>query len=147
MRRFWKGRRQTALEDGLRASPEPRADFLEGLVRRTATPRARRRGPAALAASLSVAILLGLGVTGGLAASGSSIGNAASAVKHVFVASDKDKSQKSVKSNDTQSAKPARDQYTRPGKGCGDKNHEHTGPPGQNKKGGDVKPCPAPSQH
>jgi hypothetical protein len=27
----------------------------------------------------------------------------------------------------------------KPGKGCGDKNHTHTGPPG---KGGDFKPCP-----
>ena len=26
----------------------------------------------------------------------------------------------------------------KPGKGCGDKNHTHTGPPG---KGGDFKPC------
>jgi hypothetical protein len=29
----------------------------------------------------------------------------------------------------------------RPGKGCGDDNHTHTGPPGQNKKG-ESKPCP-----
>lgn len=27
----------------------------------------------------------------------------------------------------------------KPGKGCGDKNHTHTGPPGKN---GDFKPCP-----
>jgi len=34
----------------------------------------------------------------------------------------------------------SKSQY-RPGKGCGDKNHTHTGPPGQNKKG-NSKPCP-----
>jgi hypothetical protein len=35
----------------------------------------------------------------------------------------------------------AADSQYRPGKGCGDQNHVHTGPPGQVKKGND-KPCP-----
>jgi hypothetical protein len=35
--------------------------------------------------------------------------------------------------NATQASSP---QDTRPGNGWGDKNHDHTGPPGQNKKSG-----------
>ena len=35
----------------------------------------------------------------------------------------------------------AESQY-RPGKGCGDKNHTHTGAPGQEGKKNEDKPCP-----
>jgi hypothetical protein len=34
----------------------------------------------------------------------------------------------------------AKGQYGQPGKGCGDKNHDHTGPPGKNNGN---QPCPS----
>ncbi len=41
----------------------------------------------------------------------------------------------------------AKGQYGSPGKGCGNQNKDKTGPPGQVKKGGDVKDCPEQSQN
>jgi hypothetical protein len=47
-----------------------------------------------------------------------------------------------AKSGNGNSQGSAAESQYRPGKGCGDKNHTHTGPPGQQGKKNEGKPCP-----
>jgi hypothetical protein len=77
------------------------------------------------AAALSAAMLAALAAVGGLGYASSATSHAVKAVKNVVVKSHHTKSQLP-----TVQQSPAQNQY-RPGCGLGDKNHIHTGPPGQ----------------
>jgi hypothetical protein len=117
------------LEGRLRSQrPRPRAAFVEALSVRVRESRsARRRRPArvGVAAALAFGMLVSLGAVGGLGYAANAAKNAASAV---FSA------KKPTSSTDWAQAPPSGDQY-RPGYGWGDKNHNHTGPPGLARKG------------
>ena len=117
------------LERRLRAQrPRPREAFLESLsvhVREARSARRRRPARAAFAGALAVGLLAALASVGGLGYAATAAKNAADAV---------------FSPNPSNSATgPAAvsaggDQY-RPGYGWGDKNHNHTGPPGLKRKG------------
>lgn len=101
------------LEDRLREGPRPRDEFVDGIVRRAGRRPASRRGPALSAAVITGALVLGLGVTGGLGAAGSAVGDTADAIRGVFVVTD------TPPPTSDKGVKPADDQYGNPGKGCG----------------------------
>jgi cell division septal protein FtsQ len=77
------------------------------------------------AAALSAAILVALSAVGGLGYASSATSHAVNALKNVVV-----KSNHTNTHLTTVKQSPAQSQY-RPGCGLGDKNHIHTGPPGQ----------------
>jgi hypothetical protein len=114
------------LERKLRAHrPQPRAAFVESLtdhVREARTVRRRRPARFAFAGALTLGLLAALASVGGL-------GYAANAAKTAAVAV--------FQANPAAGpagAAAGGDQY-RPGFGWGDKNHNHTGPPGLRRKG------------
>jgi hypothetical protein len=77
------------------------------------------------AAALTAAMLTALAAVGGVGYAASATSHAVKAVTHVVA-----KSHKPTKHVPTVQVSPAQSQY-RPGCGLGDKNHIHTGPPGQ----------------
>jgi hypothetical protein len=122
-----RGRKPVDLEAELRAGrPTPRESFvreLAGEIRSTGRSRGQMR--LGFAAALSAAMLTALAAVGGLSYASSATSHAVKAVKNVVVKSNHTKSRlPTVKQS------PAQNQY-RPGCGLGDKNHIHTGPPGQ----------------
>ena len=119
MKRFW-GRRSPLddLGEELRASrPKPSRPLVHALVERV-PGRERRRGGffrVAVAGTMTVAMLIALATTGALSYAASSAAEAVSAVTRIV-----DKSGPT-----TASSSPSSNQYPKPGKGCGDKNHPH----------------------
>lgn len=108
--------------------PRPREAFVEALsvhVRESRTNRRRRPARVAVAAALSLGMLAALGAVGGLGSAANAAKNAAFAV----VAPNKPDSATTLSK-----VSAGGDQY-RPGYGFGDKNHNHTGPPGLARKG------------
>jgi hypothetical protein len=122
-----RGRKPVDVEAELRASrPTPRESFvreLSGEIRSAGRSRGRMR--LGFAAALSAAMLVALASVGGLGYASSATSHAVKAVKNVVVKSHHTKSRLP-----TVHHSPAQNQY-RPGCGLGDKNHIHTGPPGQ----------------
>jgi hypothetical protein len=101
--------------------PEPSSALLRSVAsdlgtrpRRSALPRV------AFAGVLTAVLLAAVGAVGGVGYAASTVQDAVKAVKHVFVG------QGSV----TVSGLTAGGDQYRPGYGWGDKNHNHTGPPG-----------------
>jgi hypothetical protein len=133
-----RGRRPDDIEAELRAGrPVPRESFvheLSGKLRSPGSSFVRRR--LGFAAALSAAMLIALTAVGGLGYASSATSHAVTALKNVVV-----KSNHTKKHVSTVHLSPALSQY-KPGCGLGDKNHIHTGPPGQPPPGptGD---CPA----
>jgi hypothetical protein len=117
------------LERRLRTQrPRPREAFVEALsvqVRESRTNRRRRPARVAVAAALSLGMLAALGAVGGLGYAANAAKNATSAV---FAPNKPDSAATWGK------VTAGGDQY-RPGYGWGDKNHNHTGPPGLARKG------------
>ena len=128
MKAFWKRRSAPLdLETALRQErPAPRPELLKAIARRIeddgrrATVRAAR---VAFAGALTVGMLVALSAFGGLGYAASSVTQAVKAAKAV-VAPAASKERVAV-------LRPSSggDQY-RPGYGWGDRNHNHTGPPG-----------------
>jgi hypothetical protein len=122
MRRFNTG---DDLERKLRAQrPQPRAAFVESLtdhVREARTVRRRRPARFAFAGALTLGLLAALASVGGLGYAANATKNAALAVFQVAPTG-------------PGAVSAGGDQY-RPGFGFGDKNHNHTGPPGLKRKG------------
>jgi hypothetical protein len=129
-----RGGKPLDIEAELRAGrPTPRESFvreLSGELRPAGSSRGRTRR-LGFAAALSAAMLIALSAVGGLGYASSATSHAFTALKHVVV-----KSHHTNAHLPTLQQSPAQSQY-KPGCGLGDKNHIHTGPPGQ---GGD---CPA----
>ena len=125
------------LERALRRfRPEPRRD-LDATIVSSLGPAPRRRTAGrprvVFAGALTAALVVALGSVGGIGYAASAAQQAASTVKRVFVPS----SRKAVVVVSGLSA--GGDQY-RPGFGWGDRNHNHTGPPGLKRKGGAFAP-------
>ena len=121
----WK-RKPVDLEAELRsARPAPRQDFVRGLMREIRADHAPRRMRLGFAAVFTAAILGALSAVGGLGYAASATTHAVHAVKNVVV-----KSHTPASRLKPTKVSPAQTQY-RPGCGLGDKNHIHTGPPGQ----------------
>jgi hypothetical protein len=117
------------LERRLRAHrPRPREEFVDALSVHVRESRAARRTTSlrvAVAAALTLGMLAALGAVGGL---GYAAGAAKSAASAVFSPKKPDSGSGWAK------VTAGGDQY-RPGYGFGDKNHNHTGPPGLTRKG------------
>ena len=137
MRRFWKRAGEFSdLEAELRARrAEPPAQFVRALADRIGSERSWSRPR--LRSALTVALVV-LGATAFASAGG--VGLAASGAEQlVQVADDLTSSSESLLDPVTTTS-PSDDQY-RPGKGCGDKNHEHQPKPGTG-SADPTKPCP-----
>ena len=134
MGRFWRRRHEHFdLETEWRARrPRPRPDFVRSVCRQIgmeggAFRTARVR--AAFAGGLTMAFLVALASVGGL-------GHAKSATQTVVgVLAASTTTQQII----TQS--PGNSQYVKPGKGCGDTNHDHQPKPGTG-SADPTKPCP-----
>ncbi len=138
MTKFWKRKLDGIdVEAELRAArPQARSEFVAALAAHVREERVRGRGGSfrlAFAGALTVAMLTSLAAVGGLGYAASSVGHAVKSVAHLV--SPAGKNNPIVVSGLTAGG----DQY-RPGYGFGDKNHNHTGPPGLNKKGGKFAP-------
>lgn len=101
--------------------PEPSETLLVSIARELGA----RRRPSAVprvvfAGGLTAALLVALGAVGGVGYAASTVQDAVKAVQHIFVG------QSSV----TVSGLTAGGDQYKPGYGWGDKNHNHTGPPG-----------------
>jgi hypothetical protein len=129
---FWRRRHEHFdLEAELRAGrPKPRPDFIRSVSRQIGT-----EGGGFRAARVRIAFAGGLTVVFlGVLASVGGLGQATTATQTLVGAlAASDQTQQVV----TQS--PGQSQYIKPGKGCGDTNHEHDPKPGT---GSDKKPCP-----
>jgi hypothetical protein len=118
MKRFWTRRScASPLETELLAQrPEPDPQFARTLARRVDGRRARYHARGiALAGALTGLLLVALAGTGGLNSASSGVLRSIDAVKRLAETSDPD----------PLPLTPAEDQYVKPGKGCGDKNHVH----------------------
>ena len=118
MRGPWKPRSDASdVEDMLRsARPEPRDEFVRAQAARVRPERSRRRLALALApaAALTTVFVAALAWLGGLGYVGSGAQQAFDVVGSAV----------SGQSGSTTSQSPSSDQY-KPGKGCGDRNHQH----------------------
>jgi hypothetical protein len=116
--------------------PEPRREFVEQL---SASIEPVRRGGqgfrarVAFSGALTALLLAGLGTVGGIGYAATAVGQAAHVVKKAFVP--KAKGSAVV----VRGLSAGGDQY-QPGYGFGDDSHNHTGPPGLTKKGGEFAP-------
>jgi len=131
---FWRRRHEHFdLEAELRAvRPEPRPDFVRSVCRQIGMKGGGFRAARvriAFAGGLTMVFLVALASLGGL-------GSATSATQTLVGAlAASDSTQQIV----TQS--PGNSQYVKPGKGCGDKNHDHVPKPGTG-SADPTKPCP-----
>jgi hypothetical protein len=138
-------RRNDGLEDRLRGlGSEPRSDLvseLSGEIRASRIPARMRTRRFAAALVTTAMMLIPFAAFGGVGLAASAAQKAVHAVAHnQNQAKGKTKSQvrSQIRSQvRSQVVTPAADQY-RPGWGCGDKNHIHTGPPGNP---GATSPC------
>lgn len=135
MSKFWK-RTEDGLEAELRAArPEPRPEFVAMLAERVRSERTTvRRGSfrLAFAGVLTVAMISSLAAFGGLGYAASGVSQAAKSVVRLVSPS------KGIAPLAVSKANAGSDAY--PGYGFGDRNHNHSGPPGQKKKGGPLAP-------
>jgi hypothetical protein len=126
-------RRNDGLEDRLRGlGSEPRSDLvseLSGEIRASRIPARMRTRRFAAALVTTAMMLIPFAAFGGVGLAASAAQKAVHAVAH-----NQNQAKGKTKS---QVATPDADQY-RPGWGCGDKNHIHTGPPGNP---GATSPC------
>jgi hypothetical protein len=126
-------RRNDELEDRLRGlGSEPRSDLvseLSGEIRASRIPARMRTRRFAAALVTTAMMLIPFAAFGGVGLAASAAQKAVHAVAH-----NQNQAKGKTKS---QVATPDADQY-RPGWGCGDKNHIHTGPPGNP---GATSPC------
>jgi hypothetical protein len=128
-------RRGDSIERELRAGrPTPDDELVSRIEARVGELRPRRTAfRYAVPAALTAAMVGALAAVGGVGYAASSVEHAATAVAHAFVP---------AKAHGTLSVAGATaggDQY-RPGFGFGDRNHNHTGPPGLRRKGGNFAP-------
>lgn len=125
------------LEGRLRAArPQPSDDLVDRIEARVAETRPRyRRGSFrfAVPAALTVAMISALAAVGGVSYAASSVAGAVQSVVKVFAPA------KLTGTLTIAGATAGGDQY-RPGFGWGDRNHNHTGPPGLRKRGGEFAP-------
>jgi hypothetical protein len=139
MRRFWKREREFSdLEAELRARrAEPPAQFVRALSDRVGSGRSWSRPRLRVALTLALVVLGAVAVVSaggvGVAASGT-----AQLVNIVYDLSGSSSS--STTEEETVILTPSDDQY-KPGKGCGDKNHEHKPKEGTG-SADPTKPCP-----
>ena len=117
MRRFWRRHSDADLERVLRrnrpqAPPELVSAVAEDLAARSRPPRTSAR--LAFAGGLTAVLLAALAGTGGLT-------YAASGIKHGFT----EATSLGGAEQTSASQSPSEDQYTKPGKGCGDNNRPH----------------------
>ena len=126
-----------ALERELRDARPVASDELvskiEGRLRSGRPAHRRTSFRLALPVALTVAVVSALAAVGGVSYAASSVASAAKSVAHVFVPA------KQAAPVVVSGLTSGGDQY-RPGYGKGDKNHNHTGPPGLKKKGGQFSP-------
>ncbi len=121
------GREGRRIERLLRdARPEPSAELV-----RVLTPRRVARRQFAFAGALTAALLIGLALVGGASYAANAVNHAVKVAKRTVAPA------KHHRSNEPGSISAGHDQY-KPGYGWGDKNHNHTGPPGL--KGGGAGP-------
>ncbi|TML91281.1 MAG: hypothetical protein E6G08_00605 [Actinobacteria bacterium] len=143
MSKFWR-HSGDALEAELRAlRPEPRPEFSAMLADRVRSERRGARGGSfrlAFAGVLTAAMVTSLAAFGGLGYAASGVTHVAKSVVQLVSPT------KKIAPLAVGSATSGSDQY-RPGYGFGDPNHVHTGPPGQNKKGGPFAPPLTPACH
>jgi hypothetical protein len=128
-------RRGDSLERELRESrPAPRDELVTRIEARVGDMRPRRSAfRYAVPAALTATMVAALAAVGGVSYAASSVEQAATAVAHVFAP---------TKAHGTLSVAGATaggDQY-KPGFGFGDRNHNHSGPPGLKRKGGSFAP-------
>ncbi len=119
-----------------RLRAEPTDEFVRRIETRVhaARPTYRRSSfRLAVPVALTAAMVAALGAVGGVGYAASSVKDAARAVAHVFAPAKQ--SRPIVVSGLTSGG----DQY-RPGYGWGDDNHNHEGPPGLKKQGGEFAP-------
>jgi hypothetical protein len=136
MRRFWKREREFSdLEAELRARrAEPPAQFVRALADRVGSERLWSRPRSRIALTVALVVLGAVAV-----ASAGGVGLAASGAEQlVNVVDDLTSSSSSLTTETTTT--PSDDQY-KPGKGCGDKNHEHKPKEGTG-SADPTKPCP-----
>jgi hypothetical protein len=121
-----------SLERRLRAErPRPSAELMRSL-----TPRRPARRQFAFAGALTAALVVSLSAVGGVSYAANAVTKAAGAVAKVVTP--KGHNAAIV----VQGLSAGGDQY-RPGYGFGDKNHNHTGPPGLTRGNGGEKAPPA----
>jgi hypothetical protein len=129
-------RRGDGLERELRAArPRPSDELVSQLEARVSAGRPARRGSlrVAVPVALTAALVGALAAVGGVGYAASSIESAAKAVSHVFVPA------KQHQAIVVEGLTSGGDQY-QPGFGFGDPNHNHTGPPGLTRQGGEFAP-------
>ena len=130
-------KRGDKLEGELRAArPGPSDELvsrIEGRVRSERPARVRNSFRVAVPVAITAVMLGALAAVGGVGYAATSVGHAVSAVTHVFSPA------KSHATLTIAGASAGGDQY-KPGFGFGDPNHNHSGPPGLTKKGGEFAP-------
>ena len=130
-------KRGDGLEGRLRAArPQPSDELVNRIEGRIAEARPRNRRASfryAVPAALTIAMVSALAAVGGVSYAASGVASAVSSVAKVFSPA-KTHGTLTVASNTA-----GGDQY-RPGFGWGDDNHNHTGPPGMRKPGGEFAP-------
>jgi hypothetical protein len=134
MTRFWQ-RSERQLEARLRAErPVPRPELVEAVARRVGPrPVLAGRRRFAFAGALTAVMLAALASVGGISYAASAARSAAEVVKAAVVPT----GQKAAIG--VYGINSGGDQY-RPGFGFGDPNHNHTGPPGLTRSGGEAAP-------
>jgi hypothetical protein len=129
-------RQNDGLEDRLRGlGSEPRSDLvseLSGEIRASRIPARMRTRRFAAALVTTAMMLIPFAAFGGVGLAASAAQKAVHAVAH-----NQNQAKGKTKSQVRSQVTPDADQY-RPGWGCGDKNHIHTGPPGNP---GATSPC------
>jgi hypothetical protein len=134
--RFWKRGDDARLERELRAlRASPDEEFVRGLASELRTARRPLRTPSArvaLVGALTAAFLVAVASVGGLGYAASAAKQAAKAVKAAVAGG-------GGNAVAVRGLSAGGDQY-RPGFGFGDPNHNHTGPPGLERRGGALAP-------
>lgn len=134
MKRFFG--RASRLERDLRAArPRPSDELIsriEGDIR-SERPPVRRSFRVAVPVTITAVMIGALASVGGVGYAATSVGNAVKAVTHVFSPA------KQHVTLTVAGKTSGGDQY-QPGFGFGDPNHNHDGPPGLKKKGGEFAP-------
>ena len=106
---------------------------IEGRIRSERPARVRNSFRVAVPVAITAVMIGALAAVGGVGYAATSVGHAVSAVTHVFSPA------KSHATLTIAGATAGGDQY-KPGFGFGDPNHNHDGPPGLKKKGGEFAP-------
>jgi hypothetical protein len=130
-------KRGDRLEGELRAGRSRPSDELvsriEGRIRSERPARVHRSFRVAVPVTLTAVMIGALASVGGVSYAATSVGHALKAVSHVLSPA------KSHTTLTVAGATGGGDQY-KPGYGFGDPNHNHTGPPGLKRKGGEFAP-------